>query len=353
MCGFSAKSPSARTVLHGCAVQLVGIATAIVVLATTGCTSSGAGVGDNPARDAAAGARAGGGAGAGVALGSGGKSAGGSVESGGAEASNPDSGGAFRDGSTGHITTPDAGPRDGSVSCSGECPTRPCGSDGLQCPLDELCVTYESVGSPPQTSFTTWGCSKNPCVGTSLDCSCASVVCQQRNCFANPPSDLVCQYFLVCASPDTLIATPEGERRIADLSEGDLVYSVDHDVLVIVPIARVTRTPVSRHSVMRIALATGSVLEISPGHPTADGRSFGRLHAGDTLDGVEIVSARAVPYTHDATYDILPASDSGAYFAGGVLVGSTLASGARLVMNPTAPFALPATRSSVRSETGR
>ncbi len=169
----------------------------------------------------------------------------------------------------------------------------------------------------------------------------------------SPPNGLVCQYYVVCASPDTSIATPEGERRIADLSEGDLVYSVDHDAIAIVPIARATRTPVSRHSVMRIELATGSVLEISPGHPTADGRSFGGLQAGDSLDGVEIVAARAVPYTHDATYDILPASDSGAYFAGGVLVGSTLASGARLVMNPTAPFALPATRSSVGSATRR
>jgi hypothetical protein len=172
-------------------------------------------------------------------------------------------------------------------------------------------------------------------------------------CFATPPSDLLCQYYLVCANPDTPIATPEGERRIADLSEGDLVYSVDHDIIAIVPIARATRTPVRGHSVMRIELATGSVLEISPGHPTADGRSFGALRAGDTLDGVEIVSARAVPYTHDATYDILPASDSGAYFAGGVLVGSTLASGARMVMNPTAPFTLPATPSSARPATRR
>ena len=31
-----------------------------------------------------------------------------------------------------------------------------------------------------------------------------------------------------------------------------------------------------------------------------------------------------VPYAHDFTYDILPASDSGTYFAGGALVGSTL-----------------------------
>ncbi|MFO0564118.1 MAG: hypothetical protein U0263_00570 [Polyangiaceae bacterium] len=34
--------------------------------------------------------------------------------------------------------------------------------------------------------------------------------------------------------------------------------------------------------------------------------------------GVDVIA-----YRHDATYDILPASDSGAYFANGVLVGSS------------------------------
>jgi hypothetical protein len=38
-----------------------------------------------------------------------------------------------------------------------------------------------------------------------------------------------------------------------------------------------------------------------------------------------------VPYLHDATYDILPDSSSGAYFASGVLIGSTLAGAAPAV----------------------
>ena len=76
---------------------------------------------------------------------------------------------------------------------------------------------------------------------------------------------------------------------------------------------------------MRLALQNGSVLQISPGHPTADGRRFDTLVRGERLDGVEILAADLVPYGHDATYDILPDSDTGAYFAGGVLIGSTLA----------------------------
>jgi hypothetical protein len=128
----------------------------------------------------------------------------------------------------------------------------------------------------------------------------------------------------VCASPDTPIATPTGNRRIADLRPGDLVYSVEGDAVVAVPIARVNRAPVSEHHVVRVSLASGAVLEISAPHPTADGRTFGDLRAGGALDGVAIVSVEIVPYAHPFTYDILPASSTGAYYAAGALIGTTL-----------------------------
>ena len=75
---------------------------------------------------------------------------------------------------------------------------------------------------------------------------------------------------------------------------------------------------------MRVVLSTGASLEVSPGHPTADGRTFGDLRAGDRLDGTLIVDASAIPYRHAFTYDILPDSDSGTYVAGGALIGTTL-----------------------------
>src|SRR6185369_2077370 len=100
------------------------------------------------------------------------------------------------------------------------------------------------------------------------------------------------------ASPDTPIATPLGDRPIAELAPGDLVFSVDHDAVVAVPIARVNRAPVRDHHVVRVALANGAVLQISARHPTADGRTFGDLHAGDALDGVRIVVVELVPYAH-------------------------------------------------------
>ena len=129
----------------------------------------------------------------------------------------------------------------------------------------------------------------------------------------------------VCAAPNTPIATPSGERPIESLRAGDLVYSVDHDATVAVPLLKVRRTLVAHHNIIRVALENGRVLEISPGHPTADGRDFGDLLAGSKLDADHTVrSAEIVPYAYDATYDILPASSTGTYYAAGALIGSTL-----------------------------
>ena len=129
----------------------------------------------------------------------------------------------------------------------------------------------------------------------------------------------------ICASPDTPIATPEGDRPIADLRVGDLVYSVDHDAVVAVSLVSVGRTPVAAHRVVRVVLATGAVLKMSAGHRTADGRTFGELTPGTAFDeNNTIVSVDVVPYTHDATYDVLPASSTRTYFAAGALVASTL-----------------------------
>jgi hypothetical protein len=132
----------------------------------------------------------------------------------------------------------------------------------------------------------------------------------------------------VCNAPDTPIATPSGEREIASLREGDLVYSVHRGQVVAVPIRMVHRKEAPNHVVVELALATGNVLHVSPLHPTADGRFFGDLRPGDVLDGVRVEDARLVPFAHTHTYDILPDSDTGSYYAGGVLIGSTLAGSA-------------------------
>lgn len=127
-----------------------------------------------------------------------------------------------------------------------------------------------------------------------------------------------------CAALDTPVETPSGPRAIGELAVGDLVYSLDHGTRRAVPIVRVFRSPAAGAEIVRLRLATGAVLRMSPGHPTADGRAFAELATGDHLDGVAIVEALREPYDRDETVDILPASDSGTYVAAGVLVGSTL-----------------------------
>jgi len=166
-----------------------------------------------------------------------------------------------------------------------------------------------------------------PQAGTPCDVEGAS-------CGPNCELEIVCEGGLwvwregncpICAAPDTPIATPTGERAIAELHEGDLVYSVEHGAIVAVPIVRTGSTRVIRHQVVRVTLATGQVIEMSPGHPTADGRTFAELSAGELLDPQSaILQTALVPYAHDRTYDILPGSSSGVYFAAGAMVGSTL-----------------------------
>jgi hypothetical protein len=129
----------------------------------------------------------------------------------------------------------------------------------------------------------------------------------------------------MCAAPNTPIATPNGDRAIAELSPGDLVYSVDGEAIRAVPIVRINRTPVVDHRVLHVTFDNGRSIDMTAGHPLADGRPLSALRPGSELMGGIVVAVTSIPYTHDATYDILPLSTSEAYFASDVLIGSTLA----------------------------
>ena len=130
----------------------------------------------------------------------------------------------------------------------------------------------------------------------------------------------------ICLAVGTRIATPSGEVPVQDLRMGDAVWTLDADgARVSAPLVAVGNTPVpATHSVVRVALDDGRLVYVSPGHPTADGRHIGDFAAGDTLDGARIASVDRVGYAGGATYDILPAGMTGAYWANGVLLGSTL-----------------------------
>jgi hypothetical protein len=129
----------------------------------------------------------------------------------------------------------------------------------------------------------------------------------------------------ICLAAADRIATPGGPIPVAELHPGMLVWTVDAGQRVAAPIAIVSHTPAPfGHRVVRVALADGRAVVASPGHPTADGRRVGELNLGDLLDGSRIVAIDLLPYAGD-TWDLLPLSSTGEYWANGVLLGSTLA----------------------------
>lgn len=129
-----------------------------------------------------------------------------------------------------------------------------------------------------------------------------------------------------CLSENTLIDTPNGQTAVKDIQEGMLVWTSDKNGnQAAVPVLKISKTPVPRtHEMIYFMLSDGRELMVSPGHPTADGRSIGNLTAGDIIDGSRVVSVKRTPYKAGFTYDILPAGETGTYWANSILLGSTL-----------------------------
>ena len=129
----------------------------------------------------------------------------------------------------------------------------------------------------------------------------------------------------ICLARGTRIATPSGDVAVEDLNVGDLVWTLDAGVRVAVPLVEIGSTPVPpTHRVVQLRLSDGRAVDVSPGHPTADGRKVGDLQGGDGYDGAIVMSATLSPYSGGSTFDVLPAGASGTYWANGVLLGSTL-----------------------------
>jgi hypothetical protein len=129
-----------------------------------------------------------------------------------------------------------------------------------------------------------------------------------------------------CLSAATLISTPDGNISILALKPGMPVFTLDlNGNKVVTPIELVSRASVpGDHSLCHLILDDGRELFVSPGHPTADAREAGDLNPGDMLDGAMLVSAEKVQYEAGHTYDLLPAGETGLYFANGIPMGSTL-----------------------------
>ncbi len=207
-----------------------------------------------------------------------------------------------------------------------------CGKCGKECPgATPYCAKGTCQPAPPCEGTT---CANGVCCGSDccdlgqLCCDVPGPITMGPKCTA--PTDtgscpLGCK-LCKCNSPDTPIATPSGERPIAALEVGDLVYSPNHGRVEAVPIREIHRQPAKDHRVIRVTLEGGRVLEVSAGHPTVDGRTLGDLRVGDDLGGVRVKALELIPYVHAYTYDILPDSDSHEYFAAGAALASTLGS---------------------------
>lgn len=130
----------------------------------------------------------------------------------------------------------------------------------------------------------------------------------------------------VCLAGNALIDTPSGLVPVKDLQVGMPIWTIDkagHRVFGIV--TKTSKVPAPpTHQMVHLILDDGRELFVSPRHPTADERIVGDLTRGDLYNGTAVASTQRVTYGKSATYDVLPAGETGFYWASGILLGSTL-----------------------------
>lgn len=131
---------------------------------------------------------------------------------------------------------------------------------------------------------------------------------------------------LECLSSLTEIFTSQGDVIIKNLKVGDLVWTLNKEgKKELQPIVKLSRVAVPKtHQMSHLVFIDGRELYVSPGHPTTDGKTVGILKVGDKYDNSIVKSNKFVSYWDSYTYDLLPAGDTGFYFANGILMGSTL-----------------------------
>lgn len=130
----------------------------------------------------------------------------------------------------------------------------------------------------------------------------------------------------ICLAKGTLIDTPAGPVLVENLKPGDRVWTLDaagHRVSM--PVQKTSAVPVSpEQRVIHLIMSDGRELWASPGHPTADGRTVGDLQPKASYAGAVVKSTQLIRYQRRCTYDLLPAGETGFYWANGILLASTL-----------------------------
>jgi hypothetical protein len=130
----------------------------------------------------------------------------------------------------------------------------------------------------------------------------------------------------ICLTAGTLIDTPAGQIPVERLVKGMTVWSLDRSGKRIASmITKTAATPVPLpFRAVRIELNDGRSVTASPGHPTAEGRAIVDYQVGDRLDGAQVVKTEFINYESAMTFDFLPDSTTGLYWADKIILESTL-----------------------------
>ena len=235
--------------------------------------------------------------------------------------------------------------------CTKECLTNPpylCGSNGKSyCSSCQACadteVDWYRTQDNPCTSPTTtlvpetqpYNCCGQTELNQGYEClqGCSGPVARENepappfSCL-NPTMAYSRKTFgcPICLASNTYILTPQGSVKVTDLKVGMPVWSLDKEGnKIAVPILRISKTRVPQnHRISHLVLSDGRKLDVSPNHPDISGKPMSLLQPGDLYDKSVVLENSLLPYWDLFTYDLLPDSETGLYFANGILLQSTL-----------------------------
>ncbi len=130
----------------------------------------------------------------------------------------------------------------------------------------------------------------------------------------------------ICLASNSKISTPSGEINVKDIAIGMKVWSLNSQgQKVVSTVIAAVQTPTPKdHMVIHLVLADQREVWASFNHPIANGSPIGTLKIGNFYDGSKVIKSQLISYWDTATYDILPDSGTGYYWANGILLGSTL-----------------------------
>lgn len=210
----------------------------------------------------------------------------------------------------------------------GECKLK----EGSGCTLNSDCVAGDLCHNNTCVSPIGMQCSGPSDTSCPLDYTCTQGCGGPVVRAGDPAPPYACQLngyrrmCPICLAVGTLIDTPAGAVAVQRLQKGMSVWTITTSGERIAgTIIAAGKTPVPpTHQMVRLVLADGRTVLVSPGHPTIDGRNVGELAVNDRYDGTRVISVDRISYSGGATYDILPSGETGFYWANGILLDSTL-----------------------------